>query len=255
MARIRFLYTNLWNAAGVAISANSAVSGLPAVASQNPDRTYVWRAVAGTGEAYLRVDLGSVKAASSVAIANPVLKGGTAAKLQHLGDGATPGVAVDVATLTAPNSQRKTSLAFFAEQSHRHWQILFPNPSAVDASAEAGYVHLGGYYEPPINVRVPMAVTRHDPSQSRFSVDRQRSVTRRSKYCAGVIAFADVSEAMLAELQTQFDAIGTHSTLFMVLDTALDWTVWYCRFGADLEIGFGEMSGRYNPSVAWEEEV
>lgn len=255
MARVRFLYSNLWNAAGVAISASSAVSGLPAAASQNPDRTYVWRSVAGTGEAYLRVDLGAVRPASSVAIANAVLLGAGAPKLQHLGDGAAPGAAVDVATLSTPNSQRKTCFAFFAEQSHRHWQILFPNPSALSAAAEAGYVHLGGYYEPTINVRVPMVMREIDPSSTRRSVDGQRSTTRRSKHDAGAAAFSDVPEAMLNTLQSAFHAIGIHSSMFMVLDEALAWTAWYCHLSGPLEIEFGEMPGRYNPSVAWEEDV
>src|SRR5207237_7318523 len=121
MANIRIAWTNLWSAASSVLVASSAASGLPGSASQNPDRSYVWRSATATGVQTLDIDLGAATAITCVMIANPKLIGSGVIELHERGSAGSAGAANLVATLPAADSDTRVTFAFFSSNSKRHW--------------------------------------------------------------------------------------------------------------------------------------
>lgn len=249
--RIAFCYANRY--ASATLAASSSASALPVTASQNEDRSFVWRSLTQTSVQTIDIDLGSVVAASAVALANAKMVGAGLVELYHRGDGGSPGAATLVATLPLPNIYTRTTFAFFSSVSHRHWQLKWTNPLSASDYAELGYAFLGVEVEPAINIRVPADVSRVDPSVAGISVGGQKTFARRQKMFAGSWSFDDVQEAQLAQLQALFDAIGASGTHFVVLDTTLPWTCWYARLAGELSLGFAVVAGRYPVKVPWQE--
>lgn len=250
-SRIAFLYTNRYAAA--TLVASSAASALPVGATQNEDRSYIWRSLTQTGVQTIDIDQGSVLPVSAVALANVKLVGTGVVELYQRGDASTAGAATLVATLPAMNAYTRTTFAFFASQSHRHWQMRWTNPTGASDYAELGYAFLGVEVEPLINVKVPADITRVDPSVSGVSIGGQKSYAQRTKIFAGTWNFDDVTETQRGQLETLFDTIGASGAHFVVLDTALPWTCWYARLGSELKIGLAIVAGRYPLSIAWQE--
>jgi len=250
-SHIAFMATNRYAAA--ALTASSAVSALPVEASQNQDRSYIWRSATDTVVQTIDIDLGSVLGVSAVAIANVTLLGTGVLELYARGDGAAPGAATLVATLPAANTYTRTTFAFFASQSHRHWQLQWTNPTAASDYAELGYAFLGVEVEPTVNVLTPATLGRQDPAVAAASVDGQKTFATRTKYFAGAWEFDHVAEAQLEQLQVLFDGVGAAGAHFVVLDTDLAWTCWYARMAGQLAVQLERAPGRYSVSVAWEE--
>lgn len=256
MANIRFGYTNRYGAATTTLTASSSVTALPVNATKNSDRNYAWRSSTSTGAPTIDIDLGSVLEVTCAMLANVTLLAGGAVELYHRGDLVAPGAAVLVATFPAQDTQRRTTFAYFAAQSHRHWQLKFTNPGLVSSYAELGYAFLGSYIEPAVNVRVPIGIGRQDPSTVSQSVDGQKGFALRTKFQTGTWTFAAVLEAQRAQLEAMFDAIGVAEPMFVTLDTALAWTCWMARIsgaGVPVDIEPEMAIGRYGLQVPWEE--
>lgn len=251
--RIAFLYNNLYAASATVLAASSAVSALPVAASQNEDRSYVWQSATGTGTPTIDIDLGAVLPVSAIALANVKLVGAGVLELYERGDAGSAGSATLVATLPASNARRRTTFAFFASQSHRHWQLKWTNPGSASDYAQLGYAFLGVEVEPPVNVRVPADITRIDPSVGSASVDGQLTYAQRTKYCVGAWTWDTVTEAHKEQLEDMFEAIGGSGTHFVVLDTALAWSCWYARLTGELAAPLDIVAGRYSPSIGWRE--
>lgn len=236
MTTVRLLIDNLVIRAGVSIAASSELLALPAVAALYPDRSYAWRSVSGVGEAYLDIDLGSVLAVSSVALANVTRLGalGTV-KLQQRGDGASPGVAVDVATLPTEDTDTRVAMAFFTEQSHRHWRLVWTNAGAVDAYAELGFVHLGGYIQPQFNFNPRPSLADMDPSTSAASVDGQESFTERSMFGEATLQIKVEQPDLLLLRAAYRRTVGVHSPWFLALDASRPWLCYLVRFAGPLQ--------------------
>lgn len=252
-SRIAFLYENRYSAPVTVLVASSAVSALPAAASANEDRSYVWRSATAITVQTLDADFGSVLPVSSVALANVKALGTGVVELSHRGDGSAPGAATLVTTLPAQNAYTRTAFAFFASQSHRHWQLTWTNPTSANDYAELGFAFLGTYLEPAVNVMVPLDISWPDPSIGTPSVDGQKTFAQRTKFFAGTWMFDTVAETQLGQLQALFAAIGVSRAHFVVLDAALPWTSWYARLVGQLGVGLGILAGQYTPSIAWEE--
>lgn len=253
MANIRFLYENRYPAA--TLTASSELSAMPVEQSQTTDRSNAWRSETGTVAQTIDIDLGAVLAVTSAALANVTLLGAGVVELYQCGDAGSPGAAVLVATFAAQNTLRKVAAVFFDSQSHRHWQFRWTNPTAASGYAELGYAFLGTYDEPAVNVRVPIPMSRMDPSIGSQSTDGQKSFALRTKFQAGAWVFDAVSEAQHDQVEAMFDAIGVAEPLFVVLDTNLAWTTWLVRVSAALptEIEPQMAIGRYGVQVPWEE--
>lgn len=252
MANLRIAYSNLWSAAVSILVASSEASGLPATATKNPDRTNIWRSTTGTGTQTLDVDLGSVLAVTSVFVANVKILGTGVVELYQRGDAASAGAATLVGTVSTQDSDTRVGFLFFGSQSHRHWQLKWTNPGAANDYAEVGYVHLGTYLEPTVNIRVPMDTGRQDPSVASMSVDGQKSFAARTKYYAGSWQFFFAPEADLTNHRTVFRSVGVTTPVFAVVDTGLAWTAWLLRL-LDLKWTFEEMTQRYTITMPWEE--
>jgi hypothetical protein len=254
-ANIKFAWNNLMTAAGVALTASSSVTGMPVDAILNTDRNYVWQSSTGVGAPTIDIDLGAVRELTCAMLANVRVLAGGAVQLYQRGDGGAPGAAVLVATFPAADLERRTSFVFFASQSHRHWQLKFTNPGAVNSYAELGFAFLGAYDEPTVNVRVPIPTSSVDPSVMSQSSDGQKGFAARTPYEAGVWVFDAVQEAQRAQVKTMFRSIGVSTPMFVVLDQALAWTCWLARIvtGVPIEVEPAMALGRYGVQVPWEE--
>lgn len=253
MAHIRLLNTNRMADTAATLTASSAASALPADAAVNPDRSYVWRSATDTTVQTLDIDLGSVLAVTAVALANVRLLGSGVIELYERGDGSSPGSSTLVATLPAQDRDTRTTFAFFASQSHRHWQLKWTNPGSDSDYAELGFGFLGTYLEPTRNVRVPARVSRVDPSIGTMAVSGQKTFVERPKYFAGAWEFIEIAEAQLDDFRSLWDTIGAREPIFMVLDTDLAWTCWLARFVGELGAELGVIAGRYTVTFPWEE--
>ncbi len=255
MANIRLAYENRYTAAGTVLAASSEVSALPVAASQNTDRSYVWRSATATGTQTIDIDLGAVLAVTCAVLANVSVLGSGVVELYERGDAGSAGSATLVATFAAQDRDTRAVAAFFASQSHRHWQLKWTNPGSDSDYAELGYAFLGTYIEPAVNVMVPMPVSRQAPSIGSASSDGQQTYATRTKYFTGALTWDAVLPAQLDQLRAIFDAIGIETPLFIVLDTAVSWTTWFARFSGPLgwEIEPGMAIGRYGVSIGFEE--
>lgn len=253
MSRIRFLASNLASVPATVLTASSAASGLPVTAAINPDRTFVWRSAAAVTGQTIDLDLGSPQAVSAIAVANVKLIGTGVLELYHRGNAETPGTPELVATLPTQDPDRRLAFVFFAELTHRHWRLQWTNPTAVSDYAEVGYLYLGTYLEPSVNISVPFDVAAVDPSIPGESLDGQATFTSRTNYAGGAFQFRDIAEADLTSLRALRRTVGVRTPFVMVLDEALAWTAWLARFASELRIGFGELAGRYHVSFDWKE--
>jgi len=255
MANIRLAYVNAYTDPATTLAASSAASALPVTASQNPDRSYVWRSATDTVAQTVDVDLGAVTAVTAVLLANVKVVGTGVVELYERGDGGAPGSATLVATLAAQDRDTRAVAAFFSSQSHRHWQLKWTNPTAATDYAELGYAFLGTYVEPAVNVMVPIGLDRQDPSVLATSSDGQKSFAARTKYITGQLRWDAVLAAQLDQLRAIFDAIGQATPLFIVLDTSLSWTTWLARLSGGLawELEPNLAIGRYGAAIAFEE--
>lgn len=256
----RFLYGNIWNNATTrVVDAFSAIPALPATASQNPDRTYVWRSTTTTGDQWLRLSTGPVGlGATCVAVANMRLHGsGGTAKLQSTTDptGATGWADVAGASIAAQDGDSRTSFKFFTSPGVRiMWRIYFTNVGAVSDYVEVGYVFLGDYYEPDVNVTDGLNMDQVDPSVGVMSVDGQETFTIRTRYTTGTMEFEAVSASTLALFQTMWRTIGATTPFFLVLDADQTWTCWYGRLVDRIQRQFREGSATlYNVSMEFRE--
>lgn len=249
--RIAFLYSNKYVAA--TLSASSSATALPVTASQNEDRSYVWQSLTQTGVQTIDIDLGSVLPVSAVALANLRLLSGGALEVYQRGDAAAPGAATLVTTLPAANSFRRTTFAFFASQSHRHWQFKWTNPGVVSDYAQLGYAFVGVEYETTVNIQVPSDLSWIDPSVSKSSVGGQETFSIRQKVDVGEWSFDEIGETQLQALKTMYDTVGTFGAHFVVLDASLSWTCWYARFGSNLKRKLAILAGRYSLEIPWKE--
>lgn len=251
MANIRFLQPNLYT--GASLTASSEASALPVEASQNPDRSYVYRSANENGVQTIDIDLGAVTAVKSCAVANVKLVGSGDLELYERGDAGSPGTANLVATLPAANSDRRSAVVFFAEESHRHWQLKWTNPGADTDYAELGYCHLGSYLEPSINVSVPLPLEEIDPAVVRMSVDRQRAVSTRTRYTMGRFSWMDLPDSDRDDIRSMWGSHGVSAPFFAVLDTALAWTAWLVYMSENLSEQFNEIVNRYDVGFDWME--
>lgn len=255
MPRLRILdeSRNQWPSLAGTLTPSSAAAGLPAAATQSPDRSYVWRSNASTGVATLDRDFGSLVSISAVAVANLKLVGAGLLEVSHRGDSGSPGAETLMAQIGTLNGDTRAGAAFWPAESHRHWRLKWTNPGSVSDYAEVGFVHLGTYYEATVNPIIPSDIRRIDPSAVSLSTDGQRSTARRTQYAAGAWQFRNLDETQLSELRRLFRASGVHTPFFQVLDTSPAWMTWLAYCAGELGIGLGEIAARYMAGQAWEE--
>jgi hypothetical protein len=253
VAFCRFAYDNRWPLSSGTLVASSAASGLPAAASQNPDRTYVWRSLNQTANETLTRDLGSSVACTVVAVANVRPKNAGAVKLYEGGTGSSPGSWNLVTTIAPQDQDTRVSIALFTATA-RHWRIEFENgvPAVADY-AEVGYVFLGPSWEPTRHCVLPLNIQRPDPSVGRASVDGQESFTRRTKRYQGGFFFQNVNQGDFDTHLALERAVGRTTPFFFALDTSLGYQQWLMRLTSDLAVTRRTVPGRWDVSYQWKE--
>jgi hypothetical protein len=248
---LRIGYVNRWKTGTV--SASSAVAGLPASATQVPDRKYVWRSTTGTGIATIDCDFGAAQTISMCALANvKALSGGTV-RFNTRGTGGSPGAASALVTLGTPDVTTQAVAGFFNPTSVRHAQFEFLNPGAVSDYAEAGFAFAGGFVEPVLNVLPGWSMDRDDPSLSRQSVGRQKQFATFEKFYAGRWAWDASRFADWDLFRALYDTVGTSTEVVFVLSTAYAWTTWLARLTGPLSARPSLARQRAEVSIGWEE--
>jgi hypothetical protein len=251
--KIRYLYANRYAEATTVLTASSESSALPVKASQNPDRSYVFRSGTVGVAVTVEADLGAVRNINAIAAANVRLFTGGVLEVYQRGTGATAGAAVLVATMPAQDALRRTTFAFVSTVSARHWQFKFTNPGLVSGYVEMGYAFLGEAFQPSVNVRVPLDTQVIDPSVIERSVDGQKSTTFRTNYDAGNMELFFVPTADAEAFATMQSVVGVRLPFFMVLDDTLSWTAWLAAFTTPIGRKFEEAVARYTVTYGWEE--
>ena len=251
MANLRIGYVNRWKSG--TITASSAAAGLPAAATQHPDRKYVWRSNASAGVATLDIDLGSSMAVTLAAAANVKLVGTGVLRVNSRGSGGAPGASTLQGTLPTQNSETLAAAVAFGSVSARHWQFEWTNPSVVSDYAELGFAFLGTYLEPSLNVLPGWPLRRDDPSVSRASLGRQKQFATREKYFAGQWSWDAAGFTDFDNLRAVYDTVGVSGEVVFVLDSTFGWTTWFARLSGALAMSPSLAQRRAGVQLPWEE--
>lgn len=251
---LRLLYNNYLLGQHATITATSEASGLPASAAADPQRTRVWRSLTETGTQALDIDLGVTSNVTCVALANVQLIAGTGSvTLQQRGTGASPGAAVNVATLPWQDPDTRVAMSFFSLQNFRHWRLLWSNDLSANAYAEVGYVFLGAYWEAPVNFSVPSENGFSDLSIPSTSLDGQKDFVTRTGVHTASLRFDAITEQQRSDLRAIYRLVGVRMPIFTALDPSLSWTHWLARFASPISHSFDIAPGRYSLDVSLEE--
>jgi hypothetical protein len=247
--RIRFFNNNLWPSA--AVTASSAVASLPATATQNTQRTGVWRSNAEAAPT-LNADLGSSKAVTGGALVNVRIVSGTLStiKLQWSNDGATGWT--DFATLSTIDTESLVGYGFAASATKRYWRFLF-TPTSGTIQVEVGIAVVGTYLETSVNVTAPNPLQLNDPSVVSRAIDGQRSTSLRTLFMSSTWDFRDLPEADALALRLMYRSFGQGTPHVVVLDTTRSWMAWCAFFTETYGNEAADRPGRYNLRIGWEE--
>lgn len=248
---LRIGYVNRWKTG--TLTASSAATGLPATATQVPDRRYVWRSNAATGAATLDCDFGSAQTLTMCAAANVKLVGTGVLRFNTRGTGGSPGAATTQVTLATQDATTQAVAGFFNSVSARHVQWEFTNPSAASDYAEMGFAFAGGYIEPALNVLPGWPLDREDPSLSRQSVNRQKQFATFDKYYTGRWSWDGSKFADWDLFRALYDTVGISTELVFVLSTAASWTTWLARLTGPLASRPSLARQRVALDLPWEE--
>jgi hypothetical protein len=258
MAKLRlFAPENLWSTEDGALTALSEASGLPAAASQSPDRTYIYRSLSQIANQTLIRDVGTNgQTLSCIGMANTKRMNEGTVRLYQGGNGASPGAWVSVVALPPEDSTTRVAYAFFTPVIARWWKLEWENFNDLIADyAEVGYVFLGAPNEFSRGVVVPVPIGRTDPSVARASVDGQESYVQRSGSFFGSFMHRNASEADLTAMRQIYLAVGRRTPIFAVLDSTIGWQAWLLRFASDVSHPRRSVPGRYDISYSWREAV
>ncbi len=255
MPNIRIGYVNRWTTG--TLTASTAATGLPAEASQNPDRSYVWRSTASTGAATLDIDLGAASRPTMVAVANVKLVGTGVLRLNQRGISGSPGSATLVATLPTQNTETSTAVVFLQvdpADSFRHWQLEWTNPSATSDYAELGFAFLGTYFEPTLNIKSGWESERPDPSVERVSLGRQKQFAVRPKYFRGSFVWDALKTTDFDTLSSVWHTVGRTTPVVLSVDAEnAAWSTWFARLVEAPRRQHRLASRRHGYTLSWEE--
>lgn len=197
-------YTNLIDAAAVAISETSEVSTLPSSNVTDELRGKVWRTGTSVALEAVVFDLGSAQAVTACIILDHTLTAGDSLiRIQgHTSD-----------SWGAPSfSQTFTYAAdimsvVFASQSYRYWRFTFTK-SAAGESRDIGRIFLGPYYE---TEEAPdydgLDITENDQSRTQMSIGGQEYVEDLDGWRTIKCQFTHISQTMKDNLTTYARAV------------------------------------------------
>lgn len=243
---------NRWTLPTSLVSATSEATALPAVMTQHPERTAVWRSLTQSGVQALDCDLGSVMSLDTVAVANAKLIMGGTLVLQNRGTGSTPGSAVTVLTIDDLDDETLAVLETFPAISARHVRLLWTNPSSLLDYAECGAIGLGPGFVPVDDPQWGFPMNRLDPSVLTSAPDGQATVTQRRQFASGEWDLRWNTTADLDRLRQWYRRVGTSTPFFASFYEVLDWTSLYMRLTGQRGLT-GLAQGIFDVAITWEE--
>jgi hypothetical protein len=225
MALIRFPYVNeVWGDA-VTITGSSEALLRPASYLSNVQRRKRWRSETGVGAQSVHLDFGSAKTLACALLADFGGFGGGSIVFE------TSPNNVDWAPRgTFPAAKyHGVSAVWFADVSVRYARVLFQNPAAVSAYAEAGIVWTGAYYEPSYNLLDGYEWIPVDPSEVVESQDGQEDVQARTGYDRFECEFEVMPEDDFEAFRALWATVGKREPLFIAADPDDMAEVAYCK--------------------------
>lgn len=249
----RALINNFWMTGTV--TALSQVSSLPAIFTQTPERTQIYRSLSQTADQYLLLDAGSSRTFDFIALANVKLQNAGNIQLYSGGTGASPGAYSLVCTLGPYDLDTQMCSKLFTPVTARHWKILFINGSiGVADYVETGYVGLGAATIPDDGCVPEISYERIDPSVIQQSVDGQKSFTTRRGYFVGSVTYDFLLEADATKFHNAWRTVAKQIPFFFALDENIANQQWLIRFGEGLKFSRrGGLVPIYRISFDWEE--
>lgn len=244
---LRIPYANLLTAAGVAVTSSADAAGYPVSNLTNPSRWKKWRSATGTGDQWVKFDLGSNKTLTVLAAISAKLHAGGTLKAQaNASDVWTSPTVSD--TLTVPSPDFTAVLAdWIASQSLRWIRFYFTNVGAVSDYVELGAVFAGTYLEPANTLAHGFTVTRVDPSMQRRATGGQRSALVLPKYHEVEGVLLPQVAAARDDLRTMFEIVGDSLPAILAVDPAVPGLIFYGALYGALHVQ------HVNPSVSlWE---
>jgi hypothetical protein len=222
MAKSRFAWNNLLTASGVVISSSSEATGYSDDYLASAARWRKWRSATGTGDQWVKFDLGSNKNFQVLAAMNArIHTGGTLRAQANAADAWGAPTVNDVFTVPSPDLTKVLADWLSAVQNLRWIRFYFTNTGAVNEYVELGAVFAGTYFEPTKAVAAGSPqVAPMDPSPTRRAVGGQRSAVRRAKFHVVPGQFWVVSAADQSNFRQMFDTVGGTEPLILSLDPA-----------------------------------
>jgi hypothetical protein len=252
---MRFFYDNLIDASGVAFTASSAHTNLPATNVANEHRKRVWRTGTSTAAETLVIDLGSAQSVTSIILLDHTLTAAdTLIKIQgHTSDSwGAPDVNE---TLTwASRTISKT----FSSATKRYWRLIFTK-SAAGETRDIGRIFLGTYYD---TTEQPdydgYDDSLNDPSRKSKSLAGQTYVDVLEKFGSLSVAFSDVGNTQVESLKTIFESVGQSVSFFVQAQTTSPLNdIWYVKATRPFERDVSGFDSNYlwNVKLELEEQL
>jgi hypothetical protein len=244
---LNLFYNNLIDGGSVLITASSEAStSLSASNVAHEHKSKVWRTGTSTAAEYILFDLASAQDVTSVIIFAHTLTGSDSTiQLRASTDNFA---ASDV--LVSALTYAETISATFSTATYRYWKIVFTK-SASGESRDIGRIFLGTYYATEIQPDWDgLKIDRKDLSVKSKSAGGQTYTDQRPQYRSPVAEFSSVSTTMKDALVTVTDSVGTHTSLFIQVDSTASTEV-----SEILYVKFNEAAGCKASGVGSDDDI
>jgi hypothetical protein len=212
---MRFWYNNLVDLAATVISASTYLGSLGPSNVAHPFKSKPWRTAATGASEWIKFDLGSAKAATSVILfAHTLTAGDSTIQLRASTDnfGASD---VLIASLTYAT----TISATFASASYRYWKIVFTKSSAAE-SRDIGRIFLGTYTD---TAEEPdhegLDIQEEDLSVNLRAAGGQVYTDQKDIYRTILLNFSAIPHADVNALRAITGVVKTGIMFFIQVDT------------------------------------
>jgi len=252
MSNILFLYNNIFDDA--TLTASSEASGFPCENTQHPFITKVWRTAGATaGTATLKIDHGSAKAVTCIALAgyNWTSAPGT---LDLEFDDAADFSSIDhTESLTwaanpTTNGNKGVIIKTFASQSYRYNRLnVVYSPGGSPTDWDLGRIFLGTYFEPTIQyISDGIEQSFVDASYINKTAGGQEHVDEVTIYRQKAFSFIISTQAQWELFQKMINHVGKTKDMFIAFDydNEPDELTWYGKLTAKLP-AMGRLETKY----------
>lgn len=217
-----FLYENLLDFDTTVITAASENADLPVANIAHARRKKVYRTGVAAAAEKISIDLGSAMAVQAIVLLDHTLTSGdTSIKLQG---GATVGATTVDETLTFAAGTIVKILS--AAQTYRYWQIIFTK------SAAAEYRDIGRVFLGPVSLMAKsfqygsLEIDPTDLSETERAIGGDTYSDIRDSYDGIKGEFYFVTDAQMLLIEAMCDYVGTHTPLFVSIDSTNMPTRW-----------------------------